>query len=443
MSERKSGGRFVRDTMQVFGGQVAMTVIGVVTGVITARWLGPTDRGLFQLLTLAPVFLANFVKLGIPQANVYYMRRQNADPGDVATNSIWLALVLGLLLMTVCWIERDWVSQHILKGAPPYLLMPVLAVTPFVLMQAYFLGIAQAQERVREYNIQQIAPNVFSLVGMLVSLVLLHQGLIGAVLVQLGIVLFVSLWLVVRVHRHAPIHGRPKVALMKDMLSFGSKSYLQTLAATLHLRIDQYMIAYFLSPEQVGYYAIAVNLTNLLMRIPDATGTVLFPRLAGASEVDAHRATSRVCRHTLFLTVAGALVFLVGGPIGIPILYGRAFAPAVTALVILLPGVVMLSLYLILTRNFTSRGKQEINVIAAALGLTLNVGTNWLLIPRFGIGGAAFSSFVSYGTAATILLVAFVRESGHGVRDTLVLRRNELDQIAKAAWKGGRALAGS
>jgi O-antigen/teichoic acid export membrane protein len=443
VSERKGTGRFVRDTMQVFGGQVTMTVIGMITGIITARWLGPTDRGLFQLLTLAPVFLSNFVKLGIPQANVYYMRRENADAGDVAGNSIWLAVGLGLLLTAVCWFERDWVSARILKGAPPYLLLPVLAVTPFVLMQAYFLGIAQAQERFREYNIQQIAPNVFSLVGMTVALILLHQGLIGAVLIQLGIVLFVSLWLVVRIHRHSPIHLRPKIGLMKQMLGFGSKSYLQTLAATLHLRIDQYMIAYFLTPKQVGYYAIAVNLTNLLLRIPDATGTVLFPRLAGASETDAHRATTQVCRHTLFLAVTGSLIFLVVGPIGIPILYGKAFAPAVVALVILLPAVVMLSLYLILTRNFTSRGKQEINVVAAAVGLAMNVGTNWMLIPRFGIAGAAFSSFVSYGTAATILLVAFVRESGHGVRDTLVLRRKELDQIAKAAWRGGRALAGS
>ena len=46
----------------------------------------------------------------------------------------------------------------------------------------------------------------------------------------------------------------------RPMLAFGGKSYVQTLAATLHMRIDQYMIAYFLSPTDVGIYAIAVNL---------------------------------------------------------------------------------------------------------------------------------------------------------------------------------------
>jgi O-antigen/teichoic acid export membrane protein len=429
--------------MRVFGGQVAMTVIGVGTGVITARWLGPTDRGLFQLLTLAPVFLSNFVKLGIPQANVYYMRRKGASASDIATNSVWLAILLGMLLIVVCWAFRDWVMARILKGAPDSLLVPVLLVTPFVLVQAYFLGVAQAQQRFKEYNIRQIAPNVLALVGMVVSLIVLHQGLLGAVLVQLGIVVLVSIWLVLRVHRHTPIRALPNPPLMWAVLVFGAKSYLQTLASTLHLRIDQYMIAYFLGPTPVGYYAIAVNLTNLLLRIPDATGTVMFPRIAGVSEAQAHQQTSRVCRHTLALTGAGALGFIVAGPIGIPILYGKAFAPSVTALIILLPAVVMLTIYLILSRFFTSRGKQQVNIVAAAAGLLLNVAFNWALIPRFGIGGAAFSSFASYGTAAMILLVAFVRESGYGVRDAIVLRRDEIVGLVAAARRGRRGLVGA
>src|SRR5512144_3419238 len=144
VSDGKGGSRFVRDAMRVFGGQVAMTVIGVGTGVITARWLGPTDRGLFQLLTLAPVFLSNFVKLGIPQANVYYMRRKGASASDIATNSVWLAILLGMLLIGLCWAAHDWVMDRILRGAPDSLLLPVLVVTPFVLVQAYFLGVAQA-----------------------------------------------------------------------------------------------------------------------------------------------------------------------------------------------------------------------------------------------------------------------------------------------------------
>ena len=73
---------FVRDIVQVFGGQLVMMAIGIGTGIITARWLGPHDRGLLQLLVLLPTTLGNFAKLGIPQASVYFMRRRGASPSE-------------------------------------------------------------------------------------------------------------------------------------------------------------------------------------------------------------------------------------------------------------------------------------------------------------------------------------------------------------------------
>ncbi|MGH7896109.1 MAG: oligosaccharide flippase family protein, partial [Candidatus Binatia bacterium] len=283
MARKTSDGpRFVRDAVRVLGGQIAMTVIGVTTGIITARWLGPHDRGLFQLLTLLPMTLSNFVKLGIPQASVYFMRRKGASASEVATNSLWCAFTMGTALAVACWFGRDWLLAKILKDSPESLVAPTLALIPFSLLQFYLLGVAQAQERFHEYNVRQIVPNLLSLVGMFVVLVVLHMGLVGAVLTQAAIVVFMSIWLTVRVHREAPLRVRVSRELLRGMLGFGAKSYVQTLAATLHLRFDQYLIAYLLDPGEVAYYAIGVNLVGLLLKVPDATGTVLFPRLAGA-----------------------------------------------------------------------------------------------------------------------------------------------------------------
>ena len=432
--------RFVWNSVAVFGGNILVTVLGIGTSVITARALGPHDRGLFQLLVLLPTTLSNFVKFGIPQASVYYIRRRGASPSDVASNSLWLAFALGAVMAVLCYLGRDWMFARMLKGVPPSLLPPVLALVPFVLLQTYFLGIMQAEERFREYNIQQVAPTVLGLVGMAIALVWLKTGLVGAVLTQAAILVFVSLWLALRVHRVAPLRLGWNPAIARGMVGFGGKSYVQTLAATLHLRIDQYMIAYFLDPTQVGLYAVAVNLTNLLLKIPDATGTVLFPQLAGASEADAHAATSRVCRHTLFVTMAGALVYAVFGALVIRVLYGARFMGAVRPLLLMLPGIVMITLYLILTRNFTSRAKQGVNIAAAVPALGLNVALNCVLIPRWGISGAAVSTAISYSVAALILLVMFVRESGYTVGQTVIVRRAELKGYLRLAGRA-RALA--
>jgi O-antigen/teichoic acid export membrane protein len=425
--------RLIHDALQVFGGQIAMQVIGIGTSVITTRALSPTDRGLFQLLVLLPITLSNFVKLGIPQASVYYIRRRRVPASDVASNSALVAFVMGGAMALFCWWQKDWLMARIVKGAPAEAVLPSLALIPFALLQFYFLGIAQAQQRFREYNIQQVVPNVLSLIGMAVTLLWLHMGLLGAVLTQAAILVFMTLWLVMRVHRHAPLHFRFDPKLARGMLSFGGKSYVQTLAATLHLRLDQYLIAYLLDPQQVAFYAIAVNIATLLLKVPDATGTALFPRLAGSTEDVAHRATAKVTRYTVLFTTVGALGFAIAGPIGIRILYGARYDNSMLPMIVLLPGIMMMALYGILTRNFTSRGKQQINIIAAGTALALNAGLNWVVIPRYGIIGAAACNGVSYSVASLILLTAFVRESGISWSDTLIVKKDELVELFQRA----------
>ncbi len=55
----------------------------------------------------------------------------------------------------------------------------MLLLLPFVLLQVYLLGIVQAMERFREYNVQQVVPNVLALVGMAVVLLWLYSRFVG------------------------------------------------------------------------------------------------------------------------------------------------------------------------------------------------------------------------------------------------------------------------
>jgi stage V sporulation protein B len=426
-------GQFARDSLGIFAAQIAVMLMGVGTSVITARTLGPSGRGLFALLVNFPPLVSNFAKLGIPQATVYCIRRRGSAASAVASNSLWLALGLGGILAAVCYLARGWLLAAPLRGVPPVTVPIVLLLLPFVMVQTFFLGILQAEQRFREYNFQQIAPTAFGLIGMVVALLWLHLGLIGAVLVQTGVVALVTIWLVVRVHGRTPLRLGFDRAVAREMVTFGGKSYVQTLAATLHRTIDQYMINFFLGPAPVGLYVVAVNLTNLLMKIPDATGTVLYPRLASLADGDAHAATSRVCRHTLFITTALGLGYLLVGPFAIRLLYGARFEGAIRPMLIMLPGIVMMSLYMILTRNFTSRNRQGVNIVAAALALSVNFGLNCFLIPRWGISGAALATAISYSLAALLLLVMFVRESGHSVAETVLVGRDEVRGYVRRA----------
>jgi O-antigen/teichoic acid export membrane protein len=111
-------------------------------------------------------------------------------------------------------------------------------------------------------------------------------------------------------------------------------------------------------------------------------------------------------------------------------------------MLLMLPGVIMISLYQILTRNFTSRNRQQVNILAAGMALTVNVCLNLILIPRFGIAGAAVSTATSYSLAALTLLVIFVRESGGSLRATVVIRAEEIASYPRMLAAVGTRLRG-
>jgi O-antigen/teichoic acid export membrane protein len=226
-------------------------------------------------------------------------------------------------------------------------------------------------------------------------------------------------------------------------LSFGAKSYIQTLAAHLHYRIDLYLIALLLSPEQVAFYSIAVNMTHPILQIPDAIGTVIFPKLAGSSDASAHERTAVTCRHTLFATLIAAIVYAGVGSQIMVIFYGKRYAPAIPPMFMMLPGIIMISLYQILSRNFTSRNRQQINIVAAGVALAVNATSNLILIPRFGIVGAALSTAISYSLAALILLTVFVRESGGSVRRTVLVDADDLARYPQLLLATSARLRGS
>jgi O-antigen/teichoic acid export membrane protein len=414
------------DIAGLIGSRLMLVIFGFGTGIITARLLGPHDRGLFTLLIMLPQTLVTFAKMGVAQANVYYIRRARVPVSTVAGNSLMLTGAVTLLLFGACLVGGKWFIHPFVEDAPWSYVWLALILVPFLLIESYFLAILQAVEAFGAYNMQSIYKAVMSFAGIATALLLLHGKLWSALVSQVSVLALANLWLLYQVYRVEPYGVAWNGAVGRGTLEFGVKSYIQTLAAHLHYRIDLYLIALLLNPEQVAFYSIAVNMTHPILQIPEAIGTVIFPKLAGSSDAQAHERTAVTCRHTLFATIVAAIVYAGIGSQVMVLFYGDRYAPAIPPMFMMLPGIIMISLYQILTRNFTSRNKQQINIVSAGVALAVNITANLILIPRLGIVGAALSTAISYSLAALILLVVFVRESGASVRDTILVGTDDL-----------------
>jgi O-antigen/teichoic acid export membrane protein len=455
MSQRKrhdvgrSGGRtrdrLVRDIVGVFGTRAVWALLGAISGVILARWLGPHDRGVLALVLVLPATVMTLAKFGITQANVYFINREKAPVERVMANCMLLAVVLSFIAVTAVWLLRGTLQTSVLRDVPPWAVILALARVPLLLVDNYLYGVLQAVGKFALYNTRLLISELVRVVLVVVTVMVLGLGLPAAVATYTVIAAVMVTWLINAMRRE--IRFTPSAidpVLLKRQLAFGAKSYVQTTAAHLLLRIDVYMVAYFLGVSETAFYVLALHFTELVLEIPQAIGLVLYPKLASMPEERAHQLTAQACRRTLLVTAPVALLLATIGPYMITLWYGRPYAPAGAPLPWAAVGVIAMSIFVTLTRDFTSRGRQQINIVAGTMALAANVAMNVFLIPALGIVGAAIATAISYSGACVLLLVFYCLESGISWIDVLIAKPEDIrfywEMLRRAFVRGRRAI---
>jgi O-antigen/teichoic acid export membrane protein len=219
------------------------------------------------------------------------------------------------------------------------------------------------------------------------------------------------------------------------MLKFGGKTYAQNMAAHMHYRADIYLIAAFLNHAEIAFYSIGAGLAERCLMIPDAMGVVLYPHLTSSSDQQGAQLTARACRNTLLLGVLTAgPICLFGYPL-ISVMYGQAYLPAIAPMYILMAGVVFIGLTRILMRYLTSINAHEHNAYIVAASAVANICLNLILIPRYGIVGAAFSSLCTYSIQGMWAIWLFTRFTGLSVRDVVLVTPADLRYLSQIPLK--------
>jgi O-antigen/teichoic acid export membrane protein len=184
--------------------------------------------------------------------------------------------------------------------------------------------------------------------------------------------------------------------------------------------MDVFLINLFLNPAAAGIYFIAVQIVERLWMLSHGAAAVLLPRVAALHEDESKRRllTPLVSRMSFWLTFAGACVVAAISFWLIPIIFGQEYANAYQALLILLPGVVLVGLSRVLSNDINARGRPDTTMWIAIAVFLVNCTANVLLIPRFGINGAALATSIAYLTHAILTTVMYCKYAKIGWLDT-------------------------
>ncbi|MFC7239500.1 flippase [Saliphagus sp. GCM10025317] len=188
----------------------------------------------------------------------------------------------------------------------------------------------------------------------------------------------------------------------REMLTFNSMSIVLVFLLMSLYHIDIIMLQRFRVSSEVGNYKAALTLAEFLWFVPLALQTVYVHSTSELWSQNRYRKisslASRTTRYTFLLTAVMAIGLAALADVAVPLYFGSDAEPAVEPLILLLPGALGFALARPILAISQGNGQLRYPVAATGVAAGINVVLNFLLIPRFGMHGAAVATSIGYGS---------------------------------------------
>jgi len=146
-------------------------------------------------------------------------------------------------------------------------------------------------------------------------------------------------------------------------------------------------------------------------------------------------------RRLLWATALGAIAIGLLGAIIIPVAFGSAFQEAVPLLAVLVPASVMLGMNDILSTAFLGIGRPDVTSKGELVGLVVTVAALSVLLPRYGVLGAALASLLAYGSIHVYLTRQAVVIIGTDLKSLCVPTHDDVAALRRAGIRAQQWVA--
>ncbi len=428
-------GTLVRSSAHAFAASVVGVGVGLATSVVVSRSLGPSDKGAYDLVLSTAMLFALVLGLSMPSGITFAVARHASAGRAVAAWSVGIGIAQAMaavgLLVALSRTDLAHTMGPAAADSAYWIVLPLLVAALCVApsLKAILIG----DQRVALASWLELLGRVVTFLVLVAFAV--FQGdaatsydFIKATLI--GSALGTAAYLPVAVK----INPQLAHAALRTIVRFATPSYGANVLQFLNYRVDLFLVAYFRDLREVGLYALAATLAQLVWLISRAVATAVFARIGSDSD-DAYEAARRTAVLSRILFVIqmcfAAILAVLSTPL-LHVLYGSSFEPAASAIWLLLPGVAVFGVPTVLAAHLAGLGRPGLNLVVSACGLVVTVVLDVLLIPAFGMNGAAVASSASYASSTAMMAVFFSRSTGVSVSELFILRASDLRRAVKS-----------
>lgn len=374
--------------------QALVLLLGYVTHLWIGRVLGPAPYGLYGIVLAVQSIVGLILTLGVPVAVARFVARHEDQAQSILRQTLRLQALVALIVAIATLVLAP-VIAHILGDDSLRNLIRFVSLVIF--LQAFYTIFAQFFSGLHRFNRQAALTSLYAVIKLLGAISLIYFiGVYGAFAgFAIGGLAAAALgWIWTR-----NVGGQaPSAIPARSFLSFAGLYVLILTSLQIIISLDLFMVKAFLqNNELAGFYNASTTLARIPYMLLQALAYVLLPSVSALTKPgQSHDTAAAFIRDTLRYLIAlivPAVALAAATSKGlITLFYSQTYIPAAASLTILIIGLGALAFYLLLANIVVGAGRAKIGLIITLSMVALSAVLGVILIPRFGLIGAAWQT---------------------------------------------------
>lgn len=395
LNNRDDGQTIAKNTIWLLIGQIGSRLLRAAIVIYAARLLGAESWGAFSYALGIATFLTTFSDIGI---NALITKEASRNP-ELKDQYLATAFFTKLAILAVLIAGVIIFFPYLTKIEESAAIMPILIfVFAFDSLRDLGSALSRALQKMEIEAIVHLFTN-FAIVAL--GFLFLYFGrtsfaLAAAYAIGSGLGLIVILY-ALREHFYN-LFGNFAASRIKEILATAWPFGLMSLMGVIMLNTDIIMIGWLRSAADVGYYSAAQKPIQLLYVLPALLASSVFPIMTRLVKIQVEKAKELLEKMVAFTMIMALPIALIGVIFANPIisfLFGAEYAPSTSVFQILMATILIVYPSTLIGNAIFAYDQQKNFVLFVAIAALGNVFFNLLLIPHWGIEGAAISTIIT------------------------------------------------
>jgi len=396
--------KYFKNTSWLFAEKILRMVVGLFVGIWVVRYLGPEQFGLFSYAQSFVGLFSVVAALGLNGIVVRELVKFPEKEQELLGTAFMLKVFGAMITLCILAIAVNFTSNDNYTNILIFIIASAVIFQSFNIIDFYF------QAKVMSKYV--VFTNSFSLLlSSLVKIVLILNY--ASVMAFAWVVVFDSLVLSIGyLYWYFKIKKEFLLSqitfdfeLAKSLLKDSWPLILSAMVIAIYMKIDQVMIKEMLGSQEVGQYAAAVRLSEAWYFIPMVISSSLFPAIINAKKISEklyYERLQKLYDLMVWMAIAVAVPVTFLGHWIVDLLYGSQYSEAGSVLMIHIWAGVFVFLGVASSKWFVAENLQKYSFYRTFCGAIINILLNFILIPKYGIIGAAIATLVAQLIASYI-----------------------------------------